>query len=218
MPQARYRTLIWDWNGTLLNDAAACRRIINRVLLRRGLPTVSARRYRELFDFPIRTYYENIGFDFAMEPFEKVGSEFIELYEQERSSFRLQPGARALLRGLHAQGFQQIILSAYRQDTLDSLLHEKHLASYFTCMVGADNVYAHGKKDQGLALLQKCQLDRQTTLMVGDTLHDADVAEAMGIDCVLLDAGHQARHRLTRRNVPVLDRLDELLNHLGITL
>jgi phosphoglycolate phosphatase len=52
--------------------------------------------------------------------------------------------------------------------------------------------------------------------MIGDTMHDADVAKAMGIDCVLLDAGHQARHRLATRGVPVLDNLTSLQRWLKI--
>lgn len=209
-----YRTIIWDWNGTLLNDAAACRRIINIVLARRGLPTISARRYREIFDFPVETYYRQLGFDFERESFQKVGSEFIERYEKQRHRLRLQPGARNLLRSLHDRGVNQIVLSAYRQATLDSLLKEKGLHSFFTTIAGADDHYARGKVDQGLALLKRLKLDRRTTLMIGDTIHDHEVATAMGIGCVLMDAGHQARHRLARCGVPLLDNVQQLITHL----
>ncbi|NCY21717.1 HAD family hydrolase, partial [bacterium] len=34
----KYRHLIWDWNGTLLDDAWLCREIMNGQLRRRGLP------------------------------------------------------------------------------------------------------------------------------------------------------------------------------------
>lgn len=210
-----YRTIIWDWNGTLLNDAAACRRIINSVLQRRKLPPVSARRYQALFDFPIRTYYERLGFDFTKERFEKVGSEFITIYEKQRHRMRLQPGARELLRALHQRGMKQIVLSAYRHDTLVTLLKDRNLHDYFTWIVGADDHYARGKKDQGLALLKRLNLDRRTTLLVGDTMHDHEVAVAMGIDSLLLDAKHQARQRLESCGVPVLGSLRELKTWLG---
>lgn len=206
----RYRTIIWDWNGTLLNDAEACRRIINSVLRKRNLPSVSARRYQALFDFPIRAYYERIGFDFSKESFEVIGSEFIAIYERQRHRIRLQPGARELLRDLHARGMQQIVLSAYKHDTLVSLLKERGLHGHFTWIVGADDHYARGKKDQGLELLKRLKLDRRTTFLVGDTLHDHEVAQAMGIDSVLIDANHQARHRLEACGAPVLDDLRAL--------
>lgn len=205
-----WETVVWDWNGTLLNDAAACREIINRVLSRRGLPRLSLRRYQEVFDFPIRKYYSRLGFDFRTETFEEVGSEFIRLYEKRRATLRLQPGARALLLELRRRGIRQIVLSAYQHDTLASLIDQKGIASCFDRIAGADDHYAHGKKDRGLALLQEMNITCATTLMVGDTLHDHEVASAMGIACVLLDAGHQSRERLQTSGVPVLNNLAEL--------
>ena len=213
---AGYQTIVWDWNGTLLNDAAACCRIINIVLKKCRLPGISNRRYREIFDFPVRDYYARLGFNFEKDPFEKVGSEFISIYEKQRHRLRLQPGARAIIRNLNKRGVNQVILSAYRTDTLHSLLREKNLHGYFSHIAGADDHYARGKKDQGIAMLKKLNLRPKTTLMVGDTIHDCEVANAMGVDCVLLDAGHQARSRLEACGVPVLDNLQSLKSWLGV--
>ncbi len=212
MPQ----TIIWDWNGTLLNDAAVCLVIINQVLARRGLPTISRAHYMAKFGFPVRDYYAQLGFDFSREPFEVIGSEFIASYEERRLRLRLQPGARSLLARLHGRGVDQLVLSAYRHDTLESLLQAKRVRHYFTRIVGADDVYAAGKVEQGRHLMRLCRLDPASTLMVGDTVHDYEVATAMGIRCVLLDAGHQTRSRLAACGVPVLDNLTALAGWLGV--
>ena len=204
------RTIIWDWNGTLLNDARACCALMNRVLRRHRLPPLSFRRYQRVFDFPVRTYYERLGFDFARTPFEQVGSEFIAHYEQVRPRLRLQPGARALLARLHDRGVVQVVLSAYRHDTLEELLVAKGVRRYFTHVVGADDHYARGKVEQGVALRDRLGLDPRHTLLIGDTVHDAEVAAAMGIPCRLLDAGHQDRARLEATGVPVYDHLPAL--------
>src|SRR5262245_43055202 len=50
--------VIWDWNGTLLNDVTHAIDTINFLLEPRGLPLMSIERYREIFGFPIRRYYE----------------------------------------------------------------------------------------------------------------------------------------------------------------
>ena len=53
--------IIWDWNGTLLNDVNRNCALMNRMLRRRGMPAIpSLTRYREIFRFPIREYYRNI--------------------------------------------------------------------------------------------------------------------------------------------------------------
>ena len=45
--------------------------------------------------------------------------------------------------------------------------------------------------------------------MVGDTLHDFDTADAMGIPCVLIAAGHNSKKRLLACGVPVFDSIEE---------
>ena len=57
--------VIWDWNGTLLDDATACVAAINALLERRLLPQVTHQQYLDIFDFPVRNYYLQLGFDFS---------------------------------------------------------------------------------------------------------------------------------------------------------
>jgi phosphoglycolate phosphatase len=73
-------TIIWDWNGTLLDDVDMCIESINILLKRRNLDMLSRKRYRDIFTFPVRDYYETAGFNFSKEPWDKVAHEFIDLY------------------------------------------------------------------------------------------------------------------------------------------
>lgn len=72
--------IIWDWNGTLVNDLDYAVSAINRVLSDYRLATISRDHYRNIFRFPVRDYYESLGFDFNRVSFEEVGTRFIENY------------------------------------------------------------------------------------------------------------------------------------------
>ncbi len=50
------KVIIWDWNGTLLNDTDICVSCMNRVLKKRGLELLDVQRYREIFNFPVKIY------------------------------------------------------------------------------------------------------------------------------------------------------------------
>ena len=50
-------TIIWDWNGTLLNDTELCKNIVNNLLRERGKELLSTERYKEIFNFPVKDYY-----------------------------------------------------------------------------------------------------------------------------------------------------------------
>ena len=96
----KYRHLIWDWNGTLLDDAWLCREIMNGQLRRRSLPVLSQKKYEEIFDFPVEKYYRALGFDWGRESFQEAGTEFIVEYEQRKKECSLQPGCRVCWRRL----------------------------------------------------------------------------------------------------------------------
>ena len=59
--------IIWDWNGTLLDDKWLCVESINQALQKRNLPELSDDRYMEVFTFPVQEYYKAVGFDFDKE-------------------------------------------------------------------------------------------------------------------------------------------------------
>ena len=113
MKSLKYTNVIWDWNGTLLDDVAWCVTRVNIMLEKRGLPTLdSVEMYHRVFGFPVKDYYKRIGFDFEKEPFEMLAEEFIELYHNNVNSVSLFPGAREILADFQLNNIRQIILSA----------------------------------------------------------------------------------------------------------
>lgn len=217
MKETRFiRHVVWDWNGTLLDDTALCIDIMNGLLAERGLPLLTKERYQELFDFPVVDYYRRLGFDFERDPFHIVGAEFIRRYEARRSEARLQPRARETLAELHAAGFTQSVLSAYKQDTLESLLEQFGVRCFFLDVVGSDNVYAHGKIDQGRLWMASQGLDPSEVLLVGDTRHDFEVARELGCRCLLVADGYHPRSKLEPLGAPVVDNLEGVPVFLGL--
>ena len=58
------KTIIWDWNGTLLDDLDLSLESVNILLEERNLPALSVEKYKDIFCFPIVVYYVKAGFDF----------------------------------------------------------------------------------------------------------------------------------------------------------
>ena len=205
-----WRHILWDWNGTLFDDAWLCVEVMNGLLDERGLPRLTPARYADLFGFPVIDYYRRLGFDLARESFETVGTEFIVRYERRRMECGLQPGALDLLRWLRARRLRQTVLSAYRQVTLVDLLARFGIEGIVEEALGGHDHYAHGKVEQARAWQRRTEARRGEAVLIGDTDHDADVAAAIGADCVLIPCGHQSPARLGRCGCPVLRGLNEV--------
>ncbi|MBL7113239.1 MAG: HAD family hydrolase, partial [Bacteroidales bacterium] len=52
-------------------------------------------------------------------------------------------------------------------------------------------------------LIQDLGIPKQELIFVGDTLHDAEVASEIGIDCILIPNGHHSEERIRSAGVPV---------------
>ncbi len=210
----KYTHIVWDFNGTLLDDVTAGIDAVNDMLARRGLATIrSVQHYQQLFCFPIIDYYAKLGFDFEKEDYYKVlAPEWVALYLENYKHSQLTPGAKQTLERLASLGYVQHLLSATELEMLKGQLHELELSGYFDQVWGLDNIHAGGKKDRALAW--RAAHPDAVPLFVGDSLHDFEVAQAAGADCVLYCGGHQSREQLSVCGCPVIDRLDELEMYL----
>jgi len=211
-----YRHIIWDWNGTLLDDLDYSIGVMNRLLDRRGLPELDRTRYHAVFDFPVRDYYARLGFDPTTNSFEALSAEFITAYDAHRLECPLQPDTSRMLAAVQTAGLTQSILSAYRHETLLEIVGYFGLTRYFAHLAGLDNIYAHSKAALGRIQLGKLGLRPQEILLIGDTLHDLEVARELGVDCVLIAAGHHPAEKLRRHHHRVLGSLAELPSVPGL--
>ena len=210
----RYKHIIWDWNGTLLDDRWLCVEGINQALIKRDLPPISEDRYRKIFTFPVKEYYKKLGFDFDKEPFEVAGDEFVDYYGNNFYKAKLQKGSRTLLSEIQSKSISQSILSAAMERYLKNWVYAHKLETYFSEIVGIDNQYADGKILEGINLINRLPFKRRDILMIGDTNHDSDVAEKLNINCILIYHGHVDGKRLKKTGRTVVSNLMHIINHI----
>lgn len=202
--------VLWDWNGTLLNDLAFSIDLLNQLLRENGYPQqFSTRQYRTIFGFPIEDYYRRAGFDFDKHPFSVLAQRYMQMYANAEHC-RLSEGCKKTLSSIRQQGITQVVLSASPLPLLQRQLDFYGLRGYFNEVLGLSDIYAKSKVELGKQWMQTSGFDPATAVMVGDTLHDAEVARALGVRCVLYSGGHQSHRILSEADCPVIDRLSQL--------
>lgn len=208
------KMVIWDWNGTLLDDTAASVEAMNRMLARRGRPALTEEKYRSLFRFPVQDYYVDLGFDFSREGFDALSVEFIDNYRELQVSAGLHAGAKDLLGAFRYRGVRQIILSAMERTTLRGDVEARGISGYFEEILGVGDHYASGKKDLALDYLSASGCKPQDIVLIGDTHHDFEVAQVIGCACILVAQGHHSAEKLAATGAPVQKNLAGVLNLL----
>lgn len=209
----KYTHIIWDFNGTLFADVDAGIESVNTMLRERSLPEIeSVDAYREIFRFPVIDYYRDLGFDFDAEPFDVLAPIWIDLYNKNSANAPLQEGSIEALEAFREMGVSQLLLSATEINMLKGQLETLGITEYFDAIMGLDNIHAHSKKAIALDWMEKNPSARP--LFIGDSLHDAEVASAVGGDCALVANGHQSSQRLKESGFPVFSSLPDLLENL----
>ncbi|WP_372948752.1 HAD family hydrolase [Mariniphaga sp.] len=204
------RAIIWDWNGTLLNDLGLCVSSINILLENRKLPILNPEKYKEVFSFPVKDYYQAVGFDFTKEAFKVPAMEFISLYESQVENCTLQPGPLDVLSFFEEKGLKQFVLSAMHQDMLEKTLKHNGIFRFFEAVAGLGDHYAVSKVERGQQLINQFKIEKEKALIIGDTIHDFEVAQELGIRCILIADGHQSEERLKKTGAFVLNNLFEM--------
>ena len=210
-----YKQIIWDWNGTLWNDTWLCVEINNHMLERRKLPPITIETYRDKLCFPVSDYYCQLGFDYNTDPYNRLAEEFIAEYESRRFECELHPDARELIHFFQSLEIPQAVLSAYQQEALLQATDHFELTPFFDDIIGLNDIYASGKVENGKQYMRKSGIRPNEILFLGDTLHDFEVAEAMGVSCALIAGGHNSRARLETCGVPVFDSLGGVREHIA---
>lgn len=211
-----YKQIIWDWNGTLLDDAWLCVAAVNALMRERELSPVTVAHYREHFGWPVEAYYRHLGFELDREGFEAMSHRYIALYEARKHECQLHPETEAALKRVQQAGIDQVILSAYLQRTLGEVIAHYGLSPYFSKWIGNADIFAGSKVDNGRAHLASLPHGAHELLIIGDTLHDHEVAQAIGADCFLVANGHTAKHRLEASGCPTFDNTSALLSYLNL--
>jgi phosphoglycolate phosphatase len=207
----RYDYIIWDWNGTILDDLQVNFEVENTLLSRRGRTLIrDIDEYQEKFQFPIIKFYESLDFDLENEKFEDIAREYVLEFDERFYELEVFPDAENVIREFKFKGIEQIILSQTEQRWLEKQVSFHDMAYLFTDLLGARDIYVKGKVSIALEWITKNNIDTSQVLMVGDTLHDYEVAETIGCDCILIARGHQTKEKLLTSGVVVLDSIEEL--------
>lgn len=209
------KCIIYDWNGTLLNDVDLCYDLLLVLLDKYGLPRISMDRYKEVFTFPIIDYYRAVGFNFDIDSYEYMADQlYIPMYNARRHEATLAEGVPTLLEKAKDLKITQIIISASEQSLLERQVAHYSLREYFVALYGSRDNYASSKVDMAREFLREHDYTASDVIMIGDTIHDYEIAREIGCECILVASGHQSFERLATTGATVVDDMTRIIDML----
>jgi phosphoglycolate phosphatase-like HAD superfamily hydrolase len=200
--------LVWDWNGTLLDDLDLVVAATNVALAAVGGPRVTAEEHRRDFRRPISAYYGHVlGRTLAEAEFTELDRLFHDAYRAGLPSCRLAIGAGRALTGWVGT---QSLLSMFFHAELVAAVDALGVGSHLVRIDGLRDPVGGGPKAPHLrAHLAHLAVSPAEVVLIGDSVDDADAAVDVGARVVLYDGGFTHTDRLTATGHPVASSLGE---------
>ncbi len=206
----RYKYIIWDWNGTLLNDIGASLATVNDMLAMREKEPINIVYYKECIGVPIIRFYEKV-FDMEKEDYSVIIKQYNEGYLRHLKDVGLTSGAVEALEYFKNNGANQVIVSSSNNEQVCTNVEKYGISGYFDEILGSGDFFAGSKIERAKAYLEKNNAQNGEVLVIGDLEHDAEMADILGAYCILLTSGHEQPERLKKSEKPLVNDLFELI-------
>lgn len=202
--------LVWDWNGTLLDDLPIVIEAVNRALAPFDVDPIDATGYRDHYTRPVRHFYDRLlGRAVTDEEWLRLNSAFHEAYFDLASGVDLAPGAREAMMRLREVGWSQSLLSMSPQDWLDDVVDRLGLTGLFEIVDGLSGPTGGLKATHLEVHLEMLEVQGSSVVVVGDTPDDVAAARHVGAHPILFHGGSHHIEVLEAEGVPIAETIPE---------
>lgn len=210
MPQ-RYKLLIFDWDGTLMDSAAAIAASLQAACCDLGLRIPTDDQARHIIGLGLQDAMQSLLPEVDTSVYPRIIDRYRHHFLVRDAHTGLFPGTAEAVRKLHAGGHLLAIATGKSRRGLDRALGATGLAGYFHRTRCADEGYSKPHPGMLKCLLDELDVPAGEALMIGDTTHDMDMARAAGMDGLAVAYGaHPKQALLDSAPIACLDRDDEL--------
>ena len=218
--ETRTRHIVWDWNGTLLDDNHAVLAAVNAVCAEFDREQVDLPEWRSVFSRPLRQCYERLlRRSIDEQDWARIDLLYHRAYRDLLHTCGLADDVPTALREWSRAGGSQSLLSMWFHDELVPLVTEMGLHEFFDRVDGLRHEVGGGSKAEHLEHhLAEQELDPREVVLIGDVVDDAVAAQHAGAGCVLVSTGVMSAESLRESGFPVASSVSEALRVSGYGL
>jgi len=205
--------LVWDWNGTLLDDLDVVVTATNAAFASIGGPAVTADEHRREFRRPVSDYYASVlGRPVGEVEFAELDAVFHASYRVALASVSLTLDARQAMAAW--TGTQSLLSMWFHRELVPAV--DRFGLSFLRVDGLRENLGGGFKAAHLKAHLVELGLDGSAVCLIGDSIDDAHAAAAVGARCVLYTGGFTHPDNLRVCGVPMADTLVEAVRLAGL--
>ncbi len=198
MPR-KFELLVFDWDGTLMDSAASIAESLQAACAELDLPVPSMTQARHVIGLGLTDAMKYLLPDLPRAEYAKVVDRYRVHFLRRDGGTTLFPGAATMIRELHGAGFLLAVATGKSRRGLDRALAATGVGEYFHTTRCADEGFAKPHPGMLQAVMENLMATPAATLMIGDTTHDLEMAQAAGVAALAVSYGAHEREALVRQ-------------------
>jgi phosphoglycolate phosphatase-like HAD superfamily hydrolase len=207
---AKLTHVVWDWNGTLVDDLPVVVEAVNYALAGLEADPIDAGIYRDLYVRPVILFYERLLERTPLPAeWDLIDGRFHERYAASLGRVPLTADALTAIERVGEKGWSQSILSMWWHEELLPFVEAKGIHDSMSSIQGNRHDAGAGKAVHLAEHVARLGYEPGEVTMIGDALDDAVAAREVGTECVLYDGGSHHRAELEAAGMPVASSLVE---------
>ncbi|MDR0673854.1 MAG: HAD-IA family hydrolase [Zoogloeaceae bacterium] len=176
--------VVFDWDGTLMDSAAAIVRAILAASLELGLTPPAEEMARRVIGLGLDEALRHVAPGLPSARYPEMADAYRRHYFAGQRELVLFPGVEDLLARLAERGFQLAVATGKSRRGLDAALDGFHLRARFRALRCADRCFSKPHPQMLLELMEECGATPERTLMIGDTTYDLEMAKNANVAAV----------------------------------
>lgn len=198
--QRRFELLVFDWDGTLMDSAAAIVFSIQESCRDLGLQVPARERAAHVIGLGLKDALSYAVPELPPQDYGKLAERYRHHYLARDPDIELFTGMREMLAGLKEKGHLLAVATGKSRVGLERALEATQLKSFFDSSRCADETHSKPHPAMLQELMQELQIAPEVTLMIGDTAHDLQMAVSAGVPALAVSYGAHPRESLTQFN------------------
>jgi phosphoglycolate phosphatase len=185
----RYRLIVFDWDGTLLDSARGIVESIQEAARELRLPVPTRETASHVIGLGL---HDSLRTAVPALPADRY-REFAEVYRRHflarQDGMALFPGVREVLRDLRQSGVQLAVATGKSRRGLEHAFDATALREFFAASRCGDETEPKPHPAMLIELLRELAAQPAEALMIGDTSHDVAMARSAGVDALAVSYG-----------------------------
>ena len=212
-----YQLIIFDWDGTVMDSIQRIVSCMQKAARACQLPEPSVDAVRDIIGLSLSVAMPRLFPQASSELQQTLVRHYSDYYKHlDDTPTPLFSGVDDMMRQLHAAGKSLAVATGKSRSGLERVLAETGLGGLFCTRRGADD--AKSKPDPLMLrqILDELALPVEQAVMIGDSVHDLAMAQAIGMDSIGVTWGVHDRNLLEQHQpVTIVDSVAELHRHLA---